>query len=224
MTKRGGKVEFTHPRLIITEGIEDTAFLRALIKSRKIKEFNVYPNIDVGREEGNSAFKSSAIACLAITGFDAVNDILLVADNDGDPKKSFSEICAQIEAARTEGPLTRNWGKMTAVNTKATADPSLGCWLWPEINKVGCLETLLWQCIEKNHAKEAKCVEQALACSGANAWPQNKIDKAKMRCFFSIKCKKNPTVNLSLLWRDCPEIIPLEDKIFDPISDFLSAF
>ena len=187
MTKRG---EFTKSRFILAEGFEDAAFLRALIAYRNTPEFDVSPTIDVGSKPGSSGFEDAVIACEPLTGFPGVNEIVIVADNDDDPAKSFDNITGQIEKARREGNLKRNWGTAAQPAAKAAGDPSVSIWMWPSANQPGCLETLLWQVIQAKYPKDATCVQDACECSEASAWPVSKLDKARVRCFISIHFRK----------------------------------
>jgi hypothetical protein len=124
-----------------------------------------------------------------MTGFKAVRDVVIISDND-DPTMSFADICAQIERARAEGNLTRNWGAPAVPGVKAIGEPSVSVWMWPasELAEAGCLETLLWRYIKNNHTDYAACVEDACRCTKINnLWPKSKLDKAKVRCFLSLE-------------------------------------
>src|SRR5258708_39975878 len=102
--------EYTNSRVILVEGEEDAAFVRALLASYSdIRPFDVSPTVDVGEVGGSSGFYRSVIRSDGLTGFEAVTDVVIISDND-DPQTSFAGICAQIERARNEGNLTRNWG------------------------------------------------------------------------------------------------------------------
>lgn len=215
------RVEFIGPRAIIGEGFEDASFVRALIKARNLHGFDVSPTIDIGSTGGNSGFEEACIACEPVTGFAAVKEVVILADNDGDPVASFQQICNQIAKAKQDGNLSRNWGAATQPLVKAAGDPSVNIWMWPHAGLPGCLETLLWQVIQARHPNESACVEDALRCSGANGWSSSKADKARVRCFISLVCKRNPALTLGLLWRDAPNLIPVMDAAFDPVATFL---
>jgi len=116
MPKRG---EFIKSRFILTEGFEDAALILALIAARNTPEFDVSATIDVGSTPGNSGFENAVIACEPLTGFSAVKEVVIVADNDDNPAQSFASICAQIEKARNEGNLKRNWGSGDTTNGKS---------------------------------------------------------------------------------------------------------
>jgi hypothetical protein len=218
----GKRTEFTNSRFILSEGFEDAACIRALIQTGRVPAFEVSPNGDIGGISGNSGFETAVGACEAITGFTGVTEVVILADNDDDPVSSFAQLCAQLERARRNGSLQRNWGAAVQPVTKAVGDPSLSIWMWPAPGQPGCLETILWQVLETKYPDESKRVHAACKCSGANAWPVSKLDKARVRCFMSLVCKQNPSLVLGNLWRDWPDLIPLDHPSFIPISQFLA--
>jgi hypothetical protein len=220
MPKRG---EFTHPRFVLAEGFEDGAFIRQLIEVRHLQDFNVSPNIDIAQVGGNSGFEASIGACEPITGFTEVTDVVLVGDNDDNPKASFDSICTQLENARKAGSIKRSWGSPTAPATKAMGDPTVSIWMWPAPGEPGCFETVCWEVVKQKYPNDAKCVDEVCACTGADKWPKTKLDKARIRCFLSLKCRGNPAIGLGLLWRDFPLLIPAAHKAFTPITHFLAA-
>ncbi len=222
MPKREG---FEQSRFILGEGAEDAQFARALIKGRNLlSAFDVSPNVDLASVGGNSGFETAITACEPITGFTAVTEVVLLADNDDDPNASFTAVCDQITDARSTGNVSRNWGVPSAPVIKAPGDPSVSIWMWPSPGQPGCLETLLWQVILTKYPKEAKCVDSACRCAGTSAWRSvSKLDKARVRCFVALVYKRNPAIALSLLWRDCPKLVPVTDRSFKPFSDFLRA-
>ncbi len=214
---------FSQPRFVLAEGVEDAAVIRALIDKRNLRPFDVSPTIDLGAQQGNTAFENAISVCEPLTGFLGVSEVVLISDNDSDPAASFAAISAQVGRARQSGALNRGWGSPQAPTVKAAGDPSLSVWMWPSEGGVGCLETLLWQVVSRRYPAEAQCVEDACVCSGAINWSVSKLDKARIRCFISLKCRKNPAATLATLWRDHPELIPLDEFEFDRVADFLNG-
>lgn len=178
------RVSFSKTRVILTEGEEDATVVRALLSAHKdLPNFDISPTIDVGGVGGNSGFYNAVVTSDAMPTFQPVTDVVLIADND-EPSASFGAICAQIERARGEGNLTRNWARPTTPGVKAVGDPSVSVWMWPASNaQPGCLETLLWRIVEPIHPDQAKCVKDACKCAGASRWSVSKLDKARIRCF-----------------------------------------
>jgi hypothetical protein len=144
-----GRTAFANARIIIAEGEEDAAFARAMIQSHAntLPTFDVSPAIDIGNVGGNTGFEAAVMKADALTGFSGVTDVVIIADNDGDPAASFDSIIRQIQAVQATGNLSRNWAIPTAPGSRATGDPSVAIWLWPEQGQLGCLETLLWQAV-----------------------------------------------------------------------------
>jgi hypothetical protein len=217
------RTEYTNSQVILTEGEEDAAFVRALLESyRDIRRFDVFPTVDVGEVGGSSGFYRSVIKSDGLTGFEAVTDVVIISDND-DPKTSFAGVCAQIERARSEGNLTRNWATATKPGVKAEGEPSVSIWMWPssELAVGGCLETLLWRVVKGRYQKDAACVDAATRCTNSDQWPISKLDKARIRCFLSLYVRDNPAVSLSLLWRYFPHVIPVRSQVFRPFLRFI---
>ena len=215
--------EFTHPRFILAEGHEDASFARALIQHRGLPPFDVSPNEDVGSVSGNSGFGDAIIDCEGVTGFEAVSDVVFLADNDSNPADSFQDVRGQIEKAHQENNLDRNWGQAAEPLAKAEGDPSVSIWMWPSANQPGCLETLLWKVLQSTSPMETACADAACQCSSATNWSVSKLDKARVRCFLSLVCRRNPAIALANVWRDAPELIPLGHAELDPFAHFLSA-
>ena len=85
------------PRLLLCEGPEDKAFFERLIRTRSLPSFRIS---DTGgkilKAAGNTRFGFALKAKKLERG---VKDILIVADNDEAPDKSFSNVCKQIRDA-----------------------------------------------------------------------------------------------------------------------------
>lgn len=215
--------EFKHSKLILGEGIEDASFARAFIAARGLREAEVDSVQDLGGVGGNSAFEKTIAACEPIPGFNNVLDVVILADNDANPAESFENVRRQIENARNGDSMSRRWGDATAVAVKAAGDPSASIWMWPAPGEMGCLETLIWPIIEDTHPRESACVDAAFACATSDGWPHSKLHKAKVRCFISLIWRRNPALTLNLLWRDAPDLIPLNHSSLDDFERFLNA-
>jgi hypothetical protein len=220
--KRGA---FTKPRFVLCEGNDDAALVRALIASAagSIAEFDVSPVNDVTNVNGNSGFEESTIGASVLPGFEDVTRIVVVSDNDDNATSSFSKIRTQLLNAERDAASDRTWSIPTAPALQTVGDLGFSVWMWPEPGTRGCLETVLWGVVTQLYPVEAKCVENALQCSGADSWPVSKLDKARIRCFISLKNKKNPALPLSLVWRDAPSLFPLSNAAFAPFKQFLAS-
>jgi|LakMenEpi03Aug12_release.lakeMendotaPanAssembly.Ray.scaffolds.fasta_scaffold246895_1 hypothetical protein len=216
---------FTHARFVLCEGNEDAALVRALAASvpRNIKSLNVSPVNDLCRKQGKDGFEDAIIGSDALTGFDGVNSVVIISDNDDDPNKSFSAVRAKLKKAIDDASVQRQWALPDAPEILVAGSPSVSIWMWPSANRPGCLETVLWDIIQRKYPEKAKCVEAAIGCAGADLWSISKRDKAKVRCFMSLAAKKNPAMTLSHAWRDNKELFPVDSIEFTPIAQFLSA-
>lgn len=216
---------FTELRFILCEGFEDAALARGLIgtTSRHLPAFDVSPIPDLAGAAGKEGFEHAFIGSDAISGFENIVDVIVVADNDSNAPKSFNAVRTQLIKAKDEGNLKHNWAIPDYPGVRTIGQPSVSIWMWPAPGDVGCLETVLWSLIQAKYPNEAACVEAAIKCSGANAWPIGKLDKAKVRCFISIVCKRNPAITLGNIWRDLPMIFPLTSSAFNQFSKFLAA-
>lgn len=215
--------EFSETRVIIAEGYEDAVFVEQLIRTRarRLSSFDVWSNEELGKVGGNSGFVRSVAAADIKRGFSAVTDVIFLADNDDLAATSFDNVCTQIRVAKK----VRNWAIPPPGETKQAGDPSVAIWMFPAPGEEGCLETLLWTAItsQRQHAANVACVEAACRCSGADQWSRSKLDKARVRAFLSLVCKKNPSVSFQNLWRDFPNLIPMGHSAFTPIADFLRS-
>lgn len=136
---------FNNTRVIISEGEEDAAVARALIKSHAntLPAFDVSPAVDLGNVGGNTGFTAAIMKADALSGFSAVTDVAIVADADDNASNAFNSIVQQIQEAKAAGNLSRDWAIPTTPGVKAAGDPSVSVWLWPDQDKrPGCLETL----------------------------------------------------------------------------------
>ena len=215
---------FTQTRFILCEGFENSALVRALtdFPPRKLSRCDVSPNNDVGSVSGNTGFEKAIIGAEIIRGFEKSQHVVVVADNDDDPIRSFNQVNEQLKKAKDEGNIKRDWAIPTQPGVRTAGDPSVTIWMWPSIGQPGCLESLLWKIIEAEYQSTSLCVEAALQCSGAHSWPISKLDKARVRCFMSIYCRINPALALGYAWRDVPDLFPLNHKEFDEFVKVLS--
>jgi hypothetical protein len=160
---------FAQTRFILCEGFEDSALARALtdFSPRKLTRSDVSPNNDVGSVSGNTEFEKAIIGAEITRGFEKVQHVVVVADNDDNPIDSFNQVTLQLKKAKDEGSVKRDWAIPAQPGVKTAGDPSVTIWMWPSIGQPGCLESLLWKIIETEYQPISLCVEAALQCSGA---------------------------------------------------------
>jgi hypothetical protein len=217
--------EFKSPRYIFAEGFEDSAFATAVLRNRNPKlpsPTESDPVNNLGEAAGKDGFYEAILAADSKRGFDDVSQILILADNDGDPNGAFQSICKQIERANSEG-LNRKWPVPAKPGERAddAGCPSVSIWMWPEPGTRGCLETLLWRVIKAKTPDKATCIEKALTCMEANQWPVQKQDKARVRSYLALHHQRNPVIRFDVLWRDAPQLVPIDHREFSSFVDFL---
>jgi|SRR5579862_665045 len=216
---------FTQKRLIIAEGWEDAVVARELITKRVRTDFDIQTTEDLGGAPGYTGFYDAILGANGKHGFDVYQHVVILADNDhhGHTNKRFTEIRDSIEKLRAEGLLKRSWGKPINPCIPANGDPTVTIWMWPKSGENGYLETLLWSivCAQRGNAAKIDCVEKFIKCASATSWSQ--VDKARVRAFLSIGNKNKPDIRYDKLWRQYPDLIPLDHRLFKPLADFLKT-
>src|SRR5688572_29022993 len=93
--------EFTKPNLVVCEGKGDAAFFIRLLKLYEIGNFHVgYPDDQTAQAHyGKDGFGDYLKAFGPRTGSRLVKHIVIAADSDEDPAKSFTSVCGQIVTA-----------------------------------------------------------------------------------------------------------------------------
>jgi hypothetical protein len=216
--------EFTQSRFILTEGFEDCAFATAfvLFRNPRFPPMDIDSVDNVGESRGKEGFEDAIVAASDKRGFPAIDDVVLLTDNDEKPQDSFENVRAQIEQANKQ--LERKWAVPDRPGERADGNPSVSIWMWPESGTPGCMETLLWRVICAKYAALSDCIERASVCmeaTKANKWPIQKIDKAKVRAFLALYNKRSPLVRFDVLWREHPTIFPIDRKEFNAFATFL---
>ncbi len=88
--------------VIVCEGQGDQAFFLNLIKTRGLPKFTVvFPNDkpDQGIPGGVDGFAGRLRALRAERGFDKIEGIIVVSDNDSNPETSFARVQRQVTEA-----------------------------------------------------------------------------------------------------------------------------
>jgi hypothetical protein len=206
------------PRILLCEGLGDAQFLKHLIEERQIGDFYItYPNqINSTDPAGRDGFTRRLRALKLVRGYEAVTDLVVVSDNDDDPKAKFQRVCELIEAAKGFQVPTE-----PAQMTRGT--PRVGVFMLPQADENGQLETLCLQSCIQQWPEAADCVNQFVTCNPhIAAWEQGKQEKMKMRCLISSICAVDPYTSIPHLWsRPGYDLVPLGHACFTPLADFL---
>ena len=220
--KREDPLTLKNDRLILSEGKHDCAFFRHLITQRSLPASDVFCVPDIVGSRGRDSFKNVLKGLRVVHGFDRLKDIIIVSDSDADPDQSFLSIVKQIRNVENLNPSQdRSYPVPEYPHQKAVGYPSITILLLPWKDQPGSLEDLCYQALVKKSSTHKSCVESFAECCGINAWEPQKISKMKLRAFIAVYYKKKPDMPLGLVWNRCPSLIPVEDVVFDKISDFL---
>src|SRR5215813_9359223 len=100
---------YSETRLILCEGQSDNEFFSHIIERRVIRGFQV-----VAPAGGQTGFAKRLRSIRSSPDFGKLKAILIVSDNDGNPKESFKRVTDQIDDAGGYGvPLKRRTPKRT---------------------------------------------------------------------------------------------------------------
>lgn len=215
--------KFTKPRFILCEGMDDKAFLQALITQRHLPEFQVChaAECNKGQIGGNRGFSPSIAGMEALSGFDDLKALLIVTDNDV-LGESFRNAQNALSANSHTPPTAPN-----AVGTMVGKPVAI--LMIPDANTVGDLETISLTAIYGKWPKAKRCVPLFLKCTGAlkcfggAKWSKrSSISKALARAASVGFNEDDPYKGIGYLFQN--NTLSVHHKCFDRIADFLSSF
>jgi hypothetical protein len=203
----------TGERLIVGEGMRDSAFLEALCSKRLIEGFQC-ENVD-----GNTTF-GSLERIKILPGYDKLSMLLIFGDNDEHAGKSFGTIKEQLNDAGLASPTH----PQQIARKKGSPPVAVVMMPFPDVegNTEGCLETLLIPAIARAHPMQKACVDTMFACVGATGWAtKSSRDKLLVRCVLSASCEDNPMCGHPQWYKASINLVPLGDPVFDGLADLL---
>ena len=204
------------PRLLVCEGPEDKYFFHRLIHTRELPSFHIWPC------SGNGGFANAirAFRTKRTRQYNALRDILIVADNDDSPSERFSSVCAQIE--QVFGLGTRPSAPLLKTHTK----PAVTVLMIPWTNMNGHLEKLCIESAQDADKTVAEQVQTFMDLIRANRWDsESRYGKAWLRTNLAARCSRDPFVPLGEVFRESRyhDLIPVNHSSFDQISDVLAG-
>ncbi len=206
-------------RLLLCEGPEDKAFFERLIRIRTLPRFRIRDTGGkISKAAGNTRF---GFALKAMKLEREVKNILIVADNDEAPNKSFSNVCTQIRDAYDSEKMP------SRPLEKVSNNPSIMVLMLPWQGELGCLETLCEEAARTANATIAGHVDHFAAMIGADNWDkQTRKSKMWLRTMLAATCERDPFVSLGNVFRNHRNqyLIPLDHPYFDRVSDVLSQY
>lgn len=222
-------LQLTGKPLIICEGGEDSAFVKEMIRSRGLQQFDISVIGDHSTGFGLTGLKHHLTALAGVRDFHAkVRDICLFADSDNSQSANFKLIQDHIREANLDPTVKGVLPVPRAPFKKAKKkNVTFTVVLQPGGNEPGCLETVIWKALSKLHPEEVICVDKLVTCAGISSgrqpWGVSKLDKARVRAAIAIIHRDNPAQSLSSLWIKSPNLIPITDPEFNQIFVHLSA-
>jgi hypothetical protein len=204
------------PRLLICEGHEDHAFFHQLIQVRGLPPFHIRPS------DGNSQF-AQAIAKFRLENtkaYNALQNIVIAADNDEDPKAKFKNVCIHIERVFGAGTAPSN------PQEKAKTRPYVSVLMLPWTKEHGHLEYLCCDSADDADRTAASRIDDLLALCGADKWTNSRWGKAWLRANLAIRCEQDPFVALGHVFSDAryQHLIPVDHPSLNQIAAFLGSF
>ena len=216
-------IQLEFPWTIICEGHADKAFFLKLIHDRKLPNFDVpFPTNESGG--GRSAFAQMLRGLRVASNYKKLDAILIVSDNDDNPKRSFSEVQKQIKIAKgypiPEAPMQI---------AKVEGQPAIFVLMLPWIDKPGCLESLYLEVFMREQKTMMRCVDDFIKCASVASWKEvQKRDKASFQCFIAGTNKEDPNKSLRRLLEKhnhkFNHTFPVTSPEFDEIASILHNF
>lgn len=204
--------------VLLCEGEQDRSFFRKLIEARNLPSYEVItPRLD--QDPGGVRGFASRLRALRVEScFADVKGLLVMVDNDLDPRAAFALARRQMVEAGYPAPE----GPFQLAGDDAGVSVMVGA--LPGESESGRLETLCIEAFSSLHPEIAECVRQLCACAGTASWPQHKLEKMQMRAMLATCCKDDPNTSLAHAWSRKAEMIPLQHRCFDRVADLLARF
>jgi hypothetical protein len=203
-------------QVILCEGAEESAFLKALLIERNIKGFFVRP-----AAWGNTDFTRQLDAIKGTRPYTEkfLIDVVLVSDNDANPQQSFSKIQKAIKKSGDYPIPTKPYYR----DRRKPVLPMVSIIMMPDVKSPGCFEGLVLRALSSGkNRKYRKCLDTYLECTPASKWSASKRDKMLLHCIVAATCQDDPRSSLALLWTTKRKMKPfLLQPCFNRISKFL---
>jgi len=213
--------------VILCEGDNDHAFFESLITYHGFQDFQVASPKTLGYPEGGkSYFKTALSSFWATTGFNNVAAVLIASDNDDDRAASLADVRRALEDADKDDFSTppRRFAVPNQPLQKAGTSPIVVVMMLPWTDELGNLETMCFEAASRAQPAKRQCVDAFSACTGAVRWRMSRRSKMQIRTIIAGSHEDNPDMGLTFVWKRRPDMIPLNDHVFNRVSDFLRNF
>jgi hypothetical protein len=215
------------PFVLLCEGQHDCQFFSHLITSRGLPRFDVCSvNYVLGSSRGgNTRFTEALDELPAVPGFQNVQKVLIVTDNDLDPVVAFNEVTAAISlTASIIGPPASRYMAPIAPLVKAGANPEIIVMMMPWTGMIGSLSTMCLAAAENKAPDITVCVNALATCTAADSWPITTLAKMKLRAIIASSYRAKPELSPAYVWSERTDLVPLSDSVFDQVASFLASF
>jgi len=217
MAEGGGYSSIREGRLLLCEGTGDNSFFEHLLPKRGIHDYQVVPE-----PAGRSSFERRlrAIKASRVYAERKISGIVIVSDNDEDPKQSFEEVKEQLKLAESFPVPDQPFTTASAINV-----PKIAVFMFPDKDEKGALETLILKSISAKYPVVREQLDKFVECTPANGWLQSKRSKMMLQCMVASVCEADPNSSLTHLWSKDREMEDLLDHAcFDAVIQFLKEF
>lgn len=146
--------------------------------------------------------------------FNNLSHIVIVTDADDDPSERFRRVVEQIGAIglnTPNDPYQRSAGR-----------PSISIAIIPPQGE-GSLESYCIEAARRTGGSIPAAVDTFSASVRAERWRETLRGKLWLRAFIAAKHQRDPCINLGPAFSE-GDIIPVLDKSFDELADFLKGF
>lgn len=212
--------KFTKSRFLLCEGDDDKGFFETLIAQRNLPDFQVCHPAEICGTGGKTAFTPSLKGMETISGWAALEALLVVGDND--EATSFSD----IQKCFTDNGHTAPLNSQTVGNMFGKPVAIL---MIPKATIVGDLETLCLPAIHERWPRAKRCVPFFLRCTGAvtlfgaDKWPKrSSVSKARVRAATVGFNADDPYKGMGHLFRN--GTLSVHNRCFDELVTFFQTF
>jgi hypothetical protein len=215
--------------VLLCEGQHDSQFFTYLLQAHPSLPAFEISSVDYvlgSRQGGNTRFTEALDELPSIAGFDQVDRILIVADNDINPAVEFAHIVAQINAtAPIIGPPAGRFVAPPTEQVRSSGTPSIVVLMLPWTSIPGNLDTMcLRATLNQAGISFENCVDAFAKCTGADKWPLTALAKMKLRSSLSSLWQGNPYISPAYVWSRNTNLVPLTDPIFNQVVNFVKNF
>jgi hypothetical protein len=206
--------------LVVGEGAGEAELVRQIL-DRRYGESHPWFVDDAG---GNTKFSRYLSGLAARTGGARLRAIVIVADCDDGPEKSFKEVRKQIKTAALPCPNEpfRFARRRNQEDNPATYVLMLPFGPGPKSTK-GALETLLLPAVRAKFPDLDVCLEPWRECAQKGRWSTTHRDKFLLRSLLAAAHPSDPNYGIQYALKPSSGLIPIDHECFHPLTELLES-